>query len=161
MVARVVVELRPMKTAAKILAGAVVLAALLWTTTFLYWHVRILGAIRTMDGHPTSHEQQTASDTLNEAGCRSLPYLFEALNPDRSPNLQIVATIHIGFIVAAPGEPILYNPKVADWLEKWQPRPEEPPDVRRRKFEALRLWWKENGPRYHQVWRVWSKECLP
>jgi len=149
-----------MKAAAKVLAGAVILAMLLWITAFLYWHVRILGAIRTMETDPSSDAQHAAQDVLNEAGCRSLPYLFEALNPNRSPEFLTGATIHIGFIVAAPGEPILYNPKVAEWLHQWEITQEDPPDVRRRKCEGLRAWWKENGARYHQVWRIWSKECL-
>ena len=150
-----------MKTAAKVLAGTVIVAALLWTTTFLYWHVRILGAIRTMQTQTTSEAQRAAEDVLNEAGCRSLPYLFEALNPNQSPDFLMGATIHIGFIVAAPGEPILYNPKVAAWLNQWEITRDDPPDVRRRKCEGLRAWWKENGARTHQVWRIWSKECLP
>lgn len=148
-----------MKTAAKLLAGAVILSALLWTATFLYWHVRILRALRAMENQ-TSEAQNAARDVLNEAGCRSLPYLIEALHPNQSPEFLMSSTIHIGFIVAAPGEPILYNPKVLDWLKQWEITLEDPPAVRRRKCEALRAWWKENGARYHQTWRIWSKECL-
>lgn len=74
-----------MKTFAKVAGGLLVLAALAWTGMFLYWHVTILGALRTLEAQPGLVEEMRAFKTLqNGAGCRALPYLVAALQPAKS-----------------------------------------------------------------------------
>jgi hypothetical protein len=60
-----------------------ILALLAWGGNFLYWHVRIHSAIRTLETQPTGPEGEAALTELISAGCRSLPYLISALDPSK------------------------------------------------------------------------------
>jgi hypothetical protein len=150
-----------MRTAMKLLIGGVAVAAVTWTSTYMYWHIRVLRALRTLETQTASSDIQTATDVLNEAGCRALPYLVRSLNPSRDTGFLAIATTTIAAMTAAPGEPFLYNPKVAKRMAEWRIEPEDAPAVRQGKCDLIRAWWGENGSRHHQIWRVWSRECLP
>lgn len=148
-----------MKTVAIWVLALIVIAALAWSGAYLYWHFRVVGALRTLESQPTSSEIQSASDVLNEAGCRGLPVLVGSLNPSKNSVFLTLATTHFAMAVAAPGEPKLYNPKVAERLAEWRIESEDAPAVRQKKCDLIRAWWRENGGQHHQSWRIWSGEC--
>jgi len=157
--ARLVLEVPLVKTAAGWLVAAMVLAVIAWTGTYLYWHLKIVGALRTLDTPVIDAETEAASDFLNEAGCRTLPYLVASLDPKRNTIFLTLVTSQIAFTAADPGEPILSNMRVRERLGEWRIEKADSPAERQRKCETIRDWWRENGAQYHQVWRVWSSQC--
>jgi hypothetical protein len=162
------------KRAARILgitfATGLGLAALVWVGTFFYWHFRITEAVRCLESASTEKDTfehvllcKKAFAILEGAGCRSLPYLVNAMDPSRSEWLLITLEQRIEI-----------HRRPADWsiedflLESQEPRePQGPPGiawgdspkVRRIKCEQRRAWWKESGGGYHQWWRIWSPCC--
>ncbi|MBI3858385.1 MAG: hypothetical protein HY293_22095 [Planctomycetes bacterium] len=156
-----------MKTAAKFLAAAVILGALAWTGTYLYWHIRILGAIRTLEtqtapviGTSVGNEENLgAFDVLRSAGCRSLPYLVGALS---TPNNSLFMWDAFWQILGntLPGhrsDP--ENSATLDFLSENRFEPNDSAPKRQEKLEKIRSWWRESGRKYHQTWRVWSSNC--
>jgi hypothetical protein len=154
-VARLVLELprRAVKTPVKVLIVAALvvgLPLLFWTGTFLYWHVRIRSAIRSIDSM-TPVDRAKAADaikTIRSAGCRSLPYLVSAIRAER-PDVGELLIFQIARQTSIPSTLIIEH------------RIQESQDLeeRRQKCDRLRDWWKEKGPDYHQWWRVWSSKC--
>lgn len=147
-----------MKTGAKVLAGAAALALLVWIGTYLYWHVRILGAVRTLESQaPLSHE---GLDVLESAGCRALPYLVGALTKSKLNN-QFFLMIATGRVFGAAEELAerTGNPELRERAGKWLVVAEDNPPELRAKIDAVRAYWEENGHLHHQFWRVWSSKC--
>jgi hypothetical protein len=158
-VAHLVVEVSGMKSALGWTLGAIVVAGTAWAAAYLYWHIKIVGALRTLETQAVSAETQVATDVLNEAGCRSLPYLVGALDARKNTTFLTLATTQVAFSVAAPGEPILYNAKVYERMQEWRIEPSDSPAVRQKKCDLIRDWWRDNGAQHHQTWRIWSSQC--
>ena len=159
MVARLDVGLRAMRTALKIAIVVVTLAAVAWSATFLYWHVRIARAIRTMQQEPITPDLQGALDVLDDAGCRAIPYLVGALDPGKYTTFLTLATTHLAAAATASDDPIIRLQREYEQRQEWRIEKQDPPAERQRKCDLLRAWWAKDGGRYHQAWRVWSSSC--
>ena len=156
MVARLVVAVLLVKA---VLWGALALilaAALAWLGLFITWHVRINGAMRTLDDPAWTRETPDASDTLRSAGCRAIPYIIGAIDPDR-PQSWICQQLHESVLAAAGGGPP--DPRTVRLLEECCVDPEKSVEHRRRSRDRLVEWWRSDGHRFHQGWRVWSSKC--
>ncbi|HLY08223.1 MAG TPA: hypothetical protein VKW04_02850 [Planctomycetota bacterium] len=128
------------------------LAALGWACGILYWHFRLSSALRTFErtsapgGTPADDEENLkALETLTAAGCRSLPYVVQALDP--STPTQLLQS---------------FTPLIGRWSDS--PEIESITSVdsgpeRRRKCDQIREWWRRHGSDEHQVWRFWSATC--
>jgi hypothetical protein len=158
-----------MKTAAKIVAGLAVLGLLAWTGAYLYWHVTILGALRTIETQSVpgagsrlaTPEHREAVDKLWSAGCRGLPYAAGALEPSRNPEFLSSMShficwqsLHPGAATTDPGSDALSRR-----IEEWMISSSDGAAERRAKCERIRTWWAAEGGAHHQWWRVWSKSC--
>jgi hypothetical protein len=153
-----------MKGALKAAAAIAVLAVLAWTGTYLYWHVRILAALRTLESHagwPTSSPSANEADNVvNEAGCRAFPAMVAALDPGKNPYFLFNVTAKMAIQVAAPGErDPLPSQAISDQLGEWRIQTWDSVQERTRKCDVIRSWWKLHGSEYHQTWRVWSRAC--
>ena len=148
-----------MKSALISALAAVILAVIAWSGTFLYWHIKIVGALRTAETQTTTAELQAAMDLLNEAGCRSLPYLVGSLDPRKPTHVLTFLTSQVAFMAGDPDEPLLVNVKVREHLGEWRIDKEDSPAMRQSKCDLVREWWRENCGRYHQTWRIWSSQC--
>jgi hypothetical protein len=156
-----------MKYVYNILAGAAVLAVVVWIGLSLYWHVKITGALSALKTqHPPTIIDRTVDplkgedfDTLSAAGCRSLPALVGALNSSSNPELMYDAFFRI-FSAALPTAVNEPEAKAQlQFLEENRVFLSDSVDRRQEKVARVQAWWAENAARYHQDWRVWSSKC--
>lgn len=156
----------PTKILILALALALGLPLVGWVGTSLYWHVRITGALQTLeacvpDAAGETRPSQEAQDTLMSAGCRSLPYLVGALESSRSDTCIETVEFQIAWHVAPLGSPNR-DADYDDIVKFFNDHPfaaTDSPDVRRRNHECLRTWWTQTGVKHHQGWRIWSSQC--
>ncbi len=159
------------KTTAKIVVGVLLLGVAAWTGTFLYWHFRILAAIRTLESQSapiirpdgsTDLVWGEAHQALSSAGCRALPYLVGSLSPRKNAAFLKVACQFIrsgipkcrccGSAYESEGY-LSYDPELDISLT-------DPMSDRERKCAELKTWWESMGERSrHQRWRCWSDSC--
>ena len=157
-----------MKTFAKIFAGMLLLGLAAWTGSYLYWHVKILGIVRSLETHaPVVGSTQVSSEyletveQLNGAGCRALGYLVGSLASSKAPwetskfFFRICCTSHES---GSKNEERSYIP-ASQLQEECMIDPADAPPVRKQKIERIRAWWGQAGPDFHQWWRVWSSNC--
>lgn len=157
-----------MKTVIKTLAGAAILAVLVWTGAYLYWHVKILGIVRSLETHApvvgsrsVTPEYLETVELLNDAGCRSLSYLVGSLGSSKAPwetskfFFRICCT---SFESGSKREERPYIP-ASQLQEECMIDSADAPPVRQQKIERIRAWWTAAGPDFHQWWRVWSSNC--
>jgi len=153
-----------MKIAAKVLAGVALIAAL-WSSTFLYWHVRILRAVRALEeesGHAV-FETSDAESTIASAGCRSLPYLVGSLDESKKfeylyscSYLLCWQSVHPGILPQESSSELL-----STRLDDWCINTKDDAASRRRKCDLMKTWWRSHGGERHQWWRVWTSACAP
>ena len=154
-----------MKTPLKIVAGLLALAVVAWIGASLYWHIRIMGAVSALKTQyaPTVIDRTSdplkgeAFETLTAAGCRSLPYLIDALDSSNNPELMWDAFFRILGASLPPSDPDVKAQLLL--LEENRLYLSDSSEKRREKVGRIQTWWKENGPRCHQSWRVWSSKC--
>jgi hypothetical protein len=151
-----------MKSLAGYVAAAVVLAVAAWIGAYLFWHIRLVSAVGTLQSKAGTPAAEDAADVVNSAGCRALPYLVGALDGAKNPIFVIYAT---GVIVRSIEEsnarnPILEASKVCQ-VRDWKAVPEDNPVDMKNKGDAIRAYWKEYEPVHHKWWRVWSSTCTP
>jgi hypothetical protein len=147
------------------------LAALTLAGGILYWHLRIRSALRDLEQTTRSERRsneeegrrQRSVDTLMAAGCRTLPYLVDALDETRGDEFMTSATFLIVWESVLPGGPAgqVEDSTLARRFENWMITAKDSPEGRRTKCERIREWWKENGPEHHQIWRFWTAHCRP
>lgn len=140
-----------MKGALRTAAGLAILALLVWVGIYISWHIRIIGALRTMETQTVPATSTTAPPTeaeavLIDAGCRALPYLVGALDPTKNPYFLNRVTYFITESGPAANQ-------------VWIVRPEDAVADRSKKCDMLREWWRDHGSEYHQTWRIWSRAC--
>ena len=145
-----------MKGALKAAAALAVLAVLTWTGAYLTWHIRIVGALRSLETQtgppfPSASNRSEAHDVLDAAGCRALPYLVGALEPSKNPFFLATASAWFAWQTAPPGE------NVNDRVKEWAIGPEDSAAERAKKCDAIREWWRLHGQEFHQSWRLWSR----
>jgi hypothetical protein len=143
-----------------VLALTIGLPALAWTATFLYWHFRIRSAIRQVESADASSgglsgDLGEAGRILQSAGCRCLPYVVGAMDESRSSNFTVTLLAMVTWYATAPTtvdeKSLVPKPVVIDSGDS--------AEVRGRKIQFIRAWWREHGTDHHQWWRVWSSDC--
>jgi hypothetical protein len=152
---------------ASLIAVAAAIATLLvaWIATFFYWDFRIRGAIREFGARPPgplqTFEHDEAWSTIQDAGCRGLPYLVSGL---QNPPTQDALTYQLQSMLEWMAESC--GPRhregfgaAAELVERAAARPGDSPEERRRKAALILEWWTSRGRSYHQWWRVWSPAC--
>lgn len=141
-----------MKGILKIVAGLAAVAVLAWIGLYVTWHIKIIGALRTMETQAapvisTTAPPSEAEAVIIDAGCRALPYLVGVLDPTKNPYFLHRVTYYIG--QAGPAS-----------CQVWIIRPEDPASDRTKKCDSLRDWWRDHGSEYHQTWRIWRQSCV-
>lgn len=143
----------PTRTVVIGVALAVGLPLLAWVGTFLYWQVRITRAIRGIETRklwPTGMDgiDRPELETLRDAGCRSIPYLFRELESSQDDavlaNARHVILEHLNIPFAVP-----------------EFRASHPREERRANLQPLAQSWEEQRRRHAPWWRVWSSRCGP
>jgi hypothetical protein len=167
-VAGLVEVLREMKTLAKVLGGALLLGLAAWTGAYLYWHIKILGIVRSLETHApvvgsttVSTEYRETVDQLTDSGCRSLSYLAGSLGSSKAPwetSKFFFRICCMSFESGHKGEEHSYIP-ASQLQEECMIDPADSAAVRKQKIDRIRAWWTEAGPDLHQWWRVWSPNC--
>jgi len=154
------------KKATKVLIVTVALLTALplvaWTGTFVYWRVKIGKAIQELELLRTPAPTHAFMTLRHDAGCRALPYLVQALEPGKSPVFLERATLLIAIEVADPpckGD--RWSPVIREGEFDWRISLEDSAESRTKKCEMVREYWRNNGSRHHQAWRVWSRACVP
>jgi hypothetical protein len=144
------------RTAIKLAIVLVAAGAMAWCFLFIYWHLRIGRAVRELQqGSPRARE------VLHDAGCRALPYLVGAAKP--SERLTFLAPATSLILIYLYGEvglegPVPKTPEI-ELLESLQIEPLDTVEVRTAKCRALQAWWRAEGDKHHQGWRIWSGRC--
>lgn len=135
-----------------------VLLGVAWVGGYTYWHVRLLGAIRTLETRTSPQGSDAdAVEIVEDAGCKSLPYLISAIQPGKNPYFLAVASDLLKKALAAPmarGDLDL-NTHLADWALT----PDTRPDDRQKKCDALHAWWREKGESRHSGAKWWKRDC--
>ena len=150
-----------MKTGLKI--AGVLLAGIVftWAGTLLYWDFRIRGAIRVLDGNPDSIAKKDAEDALLAGGCRSLPCLVDALDPEKPDSGTPIFLDMIFDRVGRRTSPRedAPEPEGLAILGEWHA---STTSLQHRYVirDRVQAWWRRNGGAYHQWWRVWSSQCF-
>jgi len=152
-----------MKNLSKVLFAAVFFGALGWLGMYLYWHFKVVGAIKTLETQaapaqpgsplPYSLPEEPLAE-VRSAGCRALPYLVSSLEPSKSPAYLLGAYDLIHKCVA-PSDPS----QAPDFPVDVRPTIDDTADDRARKCRSVQDWWRARGAEYHQAWRVWKDRC--
>ena len=150
----------PLRLLLLALALVVALPLLIWTGTFLYWDIKIRMEIRKLENQPRGMSSRATFAEVS-GGCRALPYLVAALETTRSAELIDRAALGIPLEVGDTGRPTADEESkvIADLFTNYYFDAQDPPAVRRNKYQQLRAWWEANHAKYHQWWRVWSPNC--
>jgi hypothetical protein len=94
-------------------------------------------------------------EEIEEAGCRSLSYLVNSLDPDKNIAYLLVAEELLRKLTAAK------DPQTAITTQCPEVRFSllDESNERKTKCEEIRTWWLLHGKEFHQGWRVWSSHC--
>jgi hypothetical protein len=147
-----------MKNAFGTVVAILILGLLAWGGGYLYWHIRLIGAMRTLETR--SGPQGTDSDAVEivqDAGCRALPYLIGAMQPGKNPFFLAEASKLLKLSLQGPmlrGDVDL-NEHLGDWLITPETRPED----RQKKCDELHQWWHEKGDARHSGGKWWKRDC--
>jgi hypothetical protein len=149
-----------MKQAFSYLVAAVVLAGVAWTGMYFFWHIRIVGAVRTLESKAGTPAADDAADVIDSAGCRALPYLLGALDHRKNPYfLIIVSKALVSSIEKLASNGVLPDPAVAEKAREWIILQEDAAPQLQSKCDALLNYWRDHGELHHKSWRVWTSSC--
>ena len=147
-----------MKSALKVALAALLLGGAVWVGGYLYWHIRLLGAIRTLETRSGPQGSDSdAAEVVRDAGCKALPYLIGAIEPAKNPFFLAVASDLLKQSLQGPlsrGDVDLKD-HLQDWMITTETRPEE----RQKKCDALHAWWREKGEPRHSGAKWWKRDC--
>jgi len=95
-------------------------------------------------------------------GCRALPALVKELDPTADAKyLSTISTlIHTAVLQShffERGKPRAFE--VMGRMRELRIEESDSVEERRRKCDAIRSWWGQEGYAYHQGWRFWSTRC--
>lgn len=146
----------------KRLLGAVVALGLIgglgWVGGTLYWHIRLVGAMRTLETRSGPQGSDgDAVDVVRDAGCKALPYLVGAMQPSKNPYFLATASDLLKQSLQGPmtrGD-VELNSSLQDWLIGPETRVED----RQKKCDALHAWWRERGEPRHSGATWWKRDC--
>ncbi|HZE96031.1 MAG TPA: hypothetical protein VE981_03295 [Planctomycetota bacterium] len=160
---------KPIKIFVILIAGFLLLLSLIWCGIFLYWDWTLRKEIRDWEAKFVPLESGDSSFDIialgsvptqaPRAGCRALPYLVDAMNSSGNPQFQDAVMNLIQGILLGPiprgagGSNSLPDP--TRWVYKNGKRTLD----RNQFLTDFNEWWRVNGARYHQGWRVWSSWC--
>ena len=151
-----------MKKLVSYLAAAAVLAGVAWTGMYFFWHIRIVGAVRTLESKGGTPAADDAADVIESAGCRALPYLVPALEPHKNHYFQIlVSKTVVASIESLAAQGRLPDPALAEQAKEWIILPEDTLPQLRIKCDAILEYWLKHGHLHHKSWRVWTSSCGP
>jgi hypothetical protein len=156
-----------MKKLWNVVVAALVLALVVWVGLYLYWHVKITGALSTLKTQypPTLIDRAVdplkgeAFETLSGAGCRSLPALVGALDSGNNPELLYDAFFRIFSAQLPPPDSDPDAKAKLQFLEDNRVFLSDSSERRREKVARVQSWWKDQASQYHQDWRLWSSKC--
>ena len=149
-----------LKDLAKIAGAAAAVFVVYWIGAWMYWHFTLIGAMNSMDrdirvapipehGRAYQFTDPNGIDTIKEAGCRALPYLVDNMSNKRTLAFLTAAS---DLILQLSDRPIPEHGHLGVTLE-------DTPEVRDEKLNSIKLWYRAEGKRFHQWWRVWSSDC--
>lgn len=147
----------------KILGAVVFFAALGWLGMYLFWHFKIVGAIKTLETQAAPPAPGSAlpyslpEEALGEvraAGCRALPYLISSLDARKNP-----AYLTGAFDLIQKALTIGEAPPPPEFPSDARFTPDDQTLDRERKCRVMQDWWRARGGEYHQAWRVWKDRC--
>ena len=155
------------KAALAVVAALLILAVLVWVGAFLYWHFRISNAISVVEKSPSKlvgrgreREVEDALSSLESAGCRSLPYVIDSIDPEKDPDFVMEMIYQLtSQVILAPKHPNDEVDATLTFLHKCVLREQDTSDLRALKCNRLHVWWVDNRASYYQWWRVWSPKC--
>ncbi len=138
-------------------------AGMVWAGGFLYWHFRLAADLRRMeaemqesrDGNSDHYEcPLPVFSSFYAAGCRSYPYMADALEPGRKRCfLQFCSRrLMLAFDERHVPEADLFN-------YRWDIAKADSPEVAAPKCRQIRDWWRDHGAKYHQAWHWWTDKC--
>ncbi len=147
-----------MKNAFGTVVAVVVLAGVAWGGGYLYWHIRLLGAIRTLETRSTPQGSDAdAVEIVEDAGCKSLPYLISAMQPSKNPYFLFVASDLLKKSLKGPIS--RGDPDVTAHLQEWLITPETRAEDRQKRCDDLHQWWREKGEPRHSGGKWWKSDC--
>ena len=151
-----------MKKAFSYLVAAAILAGVAWTGMYFFWHIRIVGAVRTLESKAGTPAAEDAADVIDSAGCRALPYLMGALDHRKNQYFQILVSKHlVASIERLASRGALPDPAIGERAKEWIILLEDTAPQLQSKCDALLGYWRENGQLHHKSWRVWTSACVP
>jgi hypothetical protein len=130
---------------------------LAWTGGYLYWHIRLVGAIRTLEmrSGPQGSDAD-AVDIIRDAGCKSVPYLIGAMQPAKNPYFLVLASSLLAEQLELRRE---RDKDIWNHLQEWRITPETSVDGRRTNCDALHAWWRDKGAAQHSGVAWWKRDC--
>jgi len=140
----------------------VALAALLlgavWVGGYLYWHIRLLGAIRTLETRsgPQGSDSE-ATEVVRGAGCKAPPYLIGAIEPAKNPFFLAVASDLLKRNPQGPPSP--GDVDRGDHLQDWVIPARTSAADRQKKCDELHAWCLDKGPSRHSGAAWWKQDC--
>jgi hypothetical protein len=147
-----------MKGALKAGAAILFLGGAVWVGGYLYWHIRLLGAIRALETRSGPQGSDSdAAEVVRDAGCKALPYLIGAIQPARNPFFLVVASDLLKQSLQGPmsrGDVDL-NAHLADWMITTETSTSD----RQRKCDELHAWWRDKGQSRHSGAAWWKQDC--
>jgi hypothetical protein len=142
-----------------------------WMAGVAFHHFRVRSLLRDLRAEVESYRPSSFRSTervldllekLESHGCRAIPALVDDFHPEAPVGyLEAIgqALYHIMDKLADHDCNLETRYRALNTLRPleitWR---DQPADVRR-KCEAVRRWWSEKGPTYHQSWRFWSTNC--
>ena len=157
------------KNMLQLAAAAAVLAGLIWVAMYVYWHLKITGAIRAMEnqgggvkggvvGNREGYNMPDEPlDDLEDAGCRALPYLVSAMFSTKNGAATMACVDLIKKLTAPEG------PTASGTIRSECPmvrlQLDDLAEERARKCEPIRTWWNGHAKEYHQNWRLYTGHC--
>ena len=146
-----------MKGALKTAAAALLLGGAVWVGGYLYWHIRLLGAIRTLETRSGPQGSDTdAAEVVRDAGCKALPYLIGAIEPAQNPYFLVVASDLLKHCLQGPLS--RGDVDLKDHLQDWMITTETSAGDRQKKCDELRAWWRDKGQSRHSGAAGWKSD---
>jgi len=147
-----------MKNAFGAVFAIALLAGLAWGGGYLYWHIRLIGAMRTLETRSGPQGSDgDAVEVVRDAGCKAVPYLVGAMQPTKNPYFLFEASKLLKTSLQGPmsrGDNDV-NAHLQDWLITPETRTEE----RQKRCDDLRKWWLEKGEPRHSGGKWWKSDC--
>jgi|SRR5579859_2208141 len=136
----------------------IILGGLGWAGGYLYWHIRLIGALRTLETRTGPQGSDAdAVEIVRDTGCRGLPYLVGALQPNKNPYFLALASDLLRQGLQGPIS--RGNLEIERRLSEWRITAETRGEERQKKCDDLHFWWREEGESHHSGAKWWRTDC--